>query len=217
MNKKVSCYGGKIKWLDYSECIDKEIMRWILDDSAGRYRSAEEIVEIISSDDYFDLNRLQQSIELELKDFETSEENIEIRMCDYLKDNYDKFLMFVTNVHPTRRVLEELARRILKRLDIMDLTINSSKDEIQPPMPPENMFTIYPSVLKAFAFSDRIYNLPVALWGVELPLLMGIKPELDEFVEKNKKNEEKYSMTLQLDFKQYMLLSVRVLQAAIHV
>lgn len=217
MKNKVSFYGGKISWLDNSVCIDKEIIAWILDDSSGRFMTAEEIVEIISSDDYFNLDKLKQAVELELKEFEIREKNVDIKMCDFLKENYNKFLMFVTNVHPTRRVLEELARRILRRLRIMDMSIECSKDEIQPPMPSENIFTIYPSVLKAFGFSERTYNLHIALWGVELPLLLGIEPELDEFVEKNKKNDKKYSMTIQMNFKQYMLFSIRVLQAAIHV
>lgn len=79
MSNKVSFYGGKIGWLDGSKCIDREILKLILDDLGGDYRTAEEIVEIISADDYFKQNELVQAIESELEDFKIYEKILNLR------------------------------------------------------------------------------------------------------------------------------------------
>ena len=180
-------------------------------------KSSEEMVELISREDYFNRETLKQNIEAELRDFELREESIEIKMGDFLRQNYDKFLMFVTDMHPTRRVLEEFARRILKRLCISDMEIECGREEIQPPMPKDMAFVIYPSVLKAFDFPEKIYKMRVNLQGNELPVLMGVDRELDRIIEQNKNSDKTYSMTLNLDFQNYMMISVRVLQAAMHI
>ena len=216
MHNKVPFFRNKIHWLDSSVCIDKEVIQLILDNSSGEFKTAEEIADLISKNDYFKQDEIKYFIEAELNAFEKQEKNVDIKMCDYLKDNYDKFLMFVTNVHPTKKVLEEFARRILRSLNIMDMTIMCEDGEIQRPMPPDNKFVIYPSVLKKFSFSDQNYSVVVELQGEELLILNNIKPELDLFIEENKNNNTKHRMTLQLNFRQYMLLSIRYLQAVLH-
>ncbi len=217
MRDKVGFFRGKITWLDDAASVDKEILRLMLEDlGGGCYRTVEEIVQTISADDYYQQNELRKNIESELNNFEIREENVELKMCDYLRENYDKYLMFVTNVHPTRRVLEELAKRILKRLYIVDLKIAGNKDEIQYPMPSGNRFVIYPSVLKAFHFPEIEYVLTVELQGEELLFLKGIETVLDKFIEDHRNDGRKHKKTLNLNFRQYMLFSARVIQAAIH-
>ena len=46
---------------------------------------------------------------------------------------------------------------------------------------------------------------------------MGVDRELDRIIEQNKNSDKTYSMTLNLDFQNYMMISVRVLQAAMHI
>ncbi len=214
-HNEIDIYRGKIEWSGGINCIEKEVTKLICE--GAEIKSSEEIVELISREDYFNRETLKQNIEAELRDFELREESIEIKMGDFLRQNYDKFLMFVTDMHPTRRVLEEFARRILKRLCISDMEIECGREEIQSPMPKDMAFVIYPSVLKAFDFPEKIYKMRVNLQGNELPVLMGVDRELDRIIEQNKNSDKTYSMTLNLDFQNYMMISVRVLQAAMHI
>lgn len=180
--------------------------------------SCEEIVSRIASDDYFNIDDLNRNIESELDKFKEREESLDIKMCDYLKDNYSKYCLFATANHPTREILLEFSRRILTQLGITDMNILCEDDEIQAPMAKNLYFVIYPSVLKALGLPERRYILHVKFRGCELAVLKGIDDELDQFInEKMNDRQELFEIKIVLTFEKYMTVYVRMLQSMLHI
>lgn len=201
------------KVFNTSRFIDHEVLKLIIDGY-----SCEEIVDRISSADYFDSYELNENIELELKKFASREENLEIKMCDYLKENYNKICLFATANHPTRTTMIEFARRILRKLEITDMDILCEDDEILTPMPKNFYFVIYPSVLKAYGFPERRYAFHVKFQGCELAVLKGIDSELDAFIEEKITDQQGlYEININLDFEKYMTVYVRIIQSLLHI
>ena len=193
--------------------IDHEVIELII-----KGYSCDEIVRRISAGDYFDLEDLNRSIESELEKFTKREETLDIKMCDYLKDNYSKYCLFATANHPTKEMLLELSRRILTKLGISDLNILCEDDEIQAPMAKNLYFVIYPSVLKALGLPERRYTLHVKFRGCELAVLKGIDDELDHFInEKIIYQQELFEIKILLTFEKYMTVYVRMLQSVLHI
>ncbi len=143
-----------------NRCIETEVLRLMI-----QGKSDEEIVREISCDDYYSEEFLYHNAEKELAEYKEREESIDIKLWDFLVDNYNKFLMFATPNHPTRDVLLELTRRILKALQITDMDILCDNNEIQAPCPQWLYTPMYPSVLKAFGFRDRKYYFSSKLRG----------------------------------------------------
>lgn len=208
---RVDLLGEKV--FNTGKFIDHEVLKLITKGYSG-----EEIVSRISSDDYFDQQQLSENIELELERFAQREENIEIKMCDYLRDNYNKKCLFATANHPTTTTMLEFARRILNELGIADMDISCEEGEIQEPMTKGFYFVTYPSVLRAYDFKERRYVLHVRFRGCELIILKGLDAELDQFIE-GKTNDQQgvYDINISLDFEKYMTAYVRILQSVLHV
>ena len=201
------------RMFDFYHMPDIEALELII-----RGMSDEEIIEEISKENYYSLHMLQSAAEVELEEFRRRESETDIKMADFLAENYDKFLMFATVNHPTKDVLLEFARRILKKLEIDDMDIVCEESEIQKPCPQSLYQVIYPSVLRAFGFHEMQYQLLANLHGQELPILSGINKELDIFIEENRNKNNEYKLNIQaLNFKEYMLVYLRVLRLAIAV
>ena len=210
-------YGGKIDWWKgkfptFGGYTDREVLKLIIEGKEDR-----EILEEISSLEYYSLKSLKREIEDELERFQLRETSIDIKMADYLKDNYNKFLMFVTVNHPTKTVLIEFARRILNKLDIGDSDVPYDENEI-PCQMPNIIFAIYPSVLYQLNLRERKIPFEAKLNAEELILLKGIDKDLDQFICKKKKKENNiFHVNLMLDFKEYMEIYIRTLRSAIHI
>ena len=160
---------------------------------------------------------MKREIEDELERFQLRETSIDIKMADYLKDNYNKFLMFVTVNHPTKTVLIEFARRILNKLDIGYSDVPYDENEI-PCQMPNIIFAIYPSVLYQLNLRERKIPFEAKLNAEELILLNGIDKDLDQFICENEKKENNiFHVNLMLDFKEYMEIYIRTLRSAIHI
>lgn len=210
-------YGGEIdlwkgKFGSFGGYTDQEVLKLIC-----MGKENEEILENISSVDYYSAEKVRSEIELELERFESREASVEIKMTDYLKEKYDVFSIFATVNHPTRNVLLELARRILERLEIYNIDIPYDESEI-PQQMSNVFFPIYPSVSKILGLCERNYPFEAKICNDELLLLTGVDEDLDKFIaENNEKENEMFNVKLLLDFKKYMMIYIRVLRAAIHI
>ncbi len=195
------------KLIDATEYTDINVLKMVADDM-----SDEEIIECISSVSYYGKDEVVQRIQKELLDFKQREQDAEVRMADYLEENYDKFLMFATANHPTRKVLIELSRRILKALEIDSGEINCPNDEIQAPMPKNWRHLIYPSVLFHLNINRKIkYVFGGCFSEKELAVIM-------EDIETSKVQEVEegwYQAIAEVDFETYMRIYIRCLRASL--
>lgn len=180
-------------------------------------KTDEDIIREISREDYYSEEFLHSNVKEELMQYKMREESIDIKMYDFLVDNYDKFLMFATPNHPTKDVLLELTRRILRKLGITDMYILCDDNEVQAPCPKLLYYPIYPSVLRAFGLRDRKYYFRAKLQGKQLLFLSGVNFEVDKILKEDTNFEHKeYKFSLMLDFSKYMLVYIRILRSILH-
>lgn len=107
------------------------------------------IKEILSDKDLYDINFLDAYVANQLSDFKNREMDCDIKMFDFIQDNYNRTVCFHSFNHPKYFILKELAMRILKFLNITpeiyeeeEITIDMFNQE-QP---------IYPSIHNYFNF-----------------------------------------------------------------
>lgn len=110
--------------------------------------------------------------------------------------------------------MKELTRRILRKLEISDLEIECSEEEIQEPMPSDWRYLIYPSVPKSLGIDrDLKYRFWAILTGEELKII----PEKD--IGKAQilpiENGNQYAVKITGDFETYMRMYIHCLQAAL--
>lgn len=173
----------------------------------------DEIVKNIKRPDYYEKEEIINRIEKELENLKFKEENIDIKMWDYLNENYSKDVLFATSNHPIKEVMKEFTRRILKSLNIEDLEISCSDDEIQEPMPKEWKYLVYPCVLKNLGIKRDIeYSFRAFLTEEEKKIIEGINKA--EIVQEQHCGALTY-YEIKCDFDTYMRIYVRCLRASL--
>ncbi len=80
-------------------------------------RTVAEILSIIKKDDFIPPIEIREKVELSLKEMEKREESADVKIVDYLKENYTVRQLFYSTNHPCFEVLAEYAKRILKFID----------------------------------------------------------------------------------------------------
>lgn len=197
---------NKYKILGSTKYSDKNVLKMI-----AQGKNDDEIIAAIEEPDFYRKEELYENIESELNEFAVRENGIDIKMCDYIRENYQKIITFVTFNHPTRDVLMELTRRILKKLGIEQLNINCPDDEIQYPMPQNWRYLIYPSVLRELGIERNIeYSFRAIFTEEELKLLEGM-----EKVNIVQRAKGLYEVEVLGGFDVYMKMYVRCVRAAI--
>lgn len=107
-------------------------------------KSVKQIVEELNQDALFDKKELQERHELSISELKIREGRCDIKISDYLEENYKSKCLFYSPSHPTNECLVELVYRIMKFfeyeeevLDYLDVIEN---DRVE--------MYIYPSVKK---------------------------------------------------------------------
>lgn len=201
----INFFHGKL--LDATEYMDINILKMIIDDKTDG-----DILNEVTSQSFYNRGELIASIQKELDDFKLREATIDIKMGDYVADNYNKYLLFATSNHPTRLVLMELSRRILAALDFKDCEILCSQDEIQEPMPKNWRYLVYSSVLHCLGMErDLEYNFKAVLNLKEIALI----PDDIRITEARQLADNTFHITVSGDFLTYMRIYVRCVRAAL--
>ena len=77
-----------------------------------------EIKDEIENGDAFTEEFIKESFDLELKKLKAREKHCDIKISDFIEENYKKTLLFYEPYHPTSKILFEKGRRILEILKI---------------------------------------------------------------------------------------------------
>lgn len=144
-------------------------------------KSAEEIKQIILSDNFYDEERCIKFFENELALLEKEEADCNVKIADYIRKNAKQKITHFSFTHPIPEIMLELARRLLRELGIesncLDKYINQNFLWLD-----SNEEIIYPSVLKALDLKQEIYiNRKVKPGQM---LFHGEKLSNEEYVEK---------------------------------
>lgn len=111
-------------------------------------KGVEEICNILKSTNFYNKSYISQNFDKNISLLEERDKKFNVKVVDYIKDNYDKFLTYYDVAHPTNIVLKEIGRRILKLLELyspndydkIELSTIANRDA--------NQIPIYPSVAK---------------------------------------------------------------------
>lgn len=125
--------------------------------TGGGY-TVEEIIQIVKLDNLFTDNFLSWIIEYRIEQLNKRESECDIRMMDYIEDNYLKEQLFYSRNHPINKVLKEESIRILQHINSeWDITIEH--EETIPSLSINQEF-IYPSVAQKLKldFDKKYYS-----------------------------------------------------------
>ena len=185
---------------------DKNVVKAVLD---GMDDSS--ILDMIGDEEFFSKDELRDNIILEIQDFEKREGSYDVRMSDFLLQNFDRSKLFSTKNHPLAVVMKEFARRICLLLEC-GFEDNGSDDNVcLAPMDDRERYPIYPSVFKLWGDnSDNVYNLRGLFQPNEMFFVDGIK--IDE--EHKEENGFIYINTW-LSFRDLMTVYIRMIRSAL--
>lgn len=119
-----------------------------IDSMIEQNKSVKEIINLLKSESFYSKNYILEHFDKNLSLLKERDKKFELKIVDYIENNYNRFLTYYDVAHPTNIVLKEIGRRILKLLDLyspddydkIELDEITNLDYAQIP--------IYPSVAK---------------------------------------------------------------------
>lgn len=116
----------------------------IIQDFCEMGKSTEWILERVKKEDLFSETEIQNNLDETIQELRRREEKCDIKILDWILENYQKQYLFYSPNHPTNMCFKELVRRILQYLGYQNLIIETEgimKSDII-------KCCIYPSVYK---------------------------------------------------------------------
>lgn len=167
---------AQIKYM-FSSRMDKFITQMI-----QKGLSKEEIRRSVLSENFLDTSFIMKHRDTSFKVLELAEQNCDIKIADYIKENYAKEILFYSVVHPTENVMIEIANRILMHLGFKkDLRTNYTPDEIPYIWNHAGIQVVYPCVAAAYGITHIVRNRVFMFWNTELTL----EQFIDEYIAMN--------------------------------
>lgn len=104
-------YDGDLHWpFSYAEnYLDELILKGLSDD---------EIYEMVMKDDFIDENSIKRNLKLAYKSIQISEETSDIKILDFIKENFTKCMLYRDGLHYQNLMYFEIARRLADRLGL---------------------------------------------------------------------------------------------------
>lgn len=122
---------------------DSNINRLVLEG-----KTTNEIVNILSADDFYTEKEVKRHLNLSLKLIDIAERDIDIKMADYIRENYRRDVIYQNYIHANKCIIWEYVRRLLKEIDVS----SEEADELERKAPLHSHqggdVPIYPSVAK---------------------------------------------------------------------
>ena len=156
---------------------DKNVREMALSGQFGK----DEIVEILSADDYYSKEVIDKILKSDFEEMEKREATCDVKIADFIKENYAKRILFHSCNHPTHFLMREVSERVIRFLGIEDTSFDdewlvrkkwSLKGQDLP---------IYPSVAKVMGLNiaNRVYFCNQAVF----PFPVDFKEWLETFYE----------------------------------
>ena len=80
----------------------------------------EEIIHEIQKEDLLSEQEIKANFDLYMSKIQEREKLWDIKIYDFIIDNYKKYLLFYDSGHPTNIIIKEIVRQILNRFDIYE-------------------------------------------------------------------------------------------------
>jgi len=89
-----------------------------IDKLINEKKSVTEIISILKEDNIYTKKQVMDNLNYQIESLIQRQEGCDIKIVDYIEQNYTKKRLFDDLYHPTNFLLKEFARRILKQLNI---------------------------------------------------------------------------------------------------
>lgn len=148
--------------LDYGHSIyrraDLNINRMILEGMSDK-----EIIERVSSIDFYSDSRIRRHEKLALQMVDASENGYDVKIGDYIRDNYRSCKLYQNSFHPNKSIIWEYIRRLLLKLNITIEEVDMLEKESPEHIHQGGDVPIYPCVAKGlgldFISEDTKYEI----------------------------------------------------------
>lgn len=148
----------------------------VLDELILKGLNDDEIYEEVMREDFIDKSVIQKNLKLAYKSIQISESTADIKILDYIKENFTDHMLYRDGLHYQNDLYFELARRVAKylNLDVID-EINSQELEAEKTGKQYHAFTeipVLPCVAKAlgldFITDDTLWRVRFTEKGQEI-------------------------------------------------
>ncbi len=116
-------------------------------------KDVEEIVSLLTSDDFYTKEEIDRHIEMMLRVTEYQENECDIKIASYIKDNYQKRMLFRDMTHMQTDLVWEMITRIMEYLGMDTTEIKEMREDENSPVNQMHInhcteIPVYPSVAK---------------------------------------------------------------------
>ncbi|WP_022765823.1 WcbI family polysaccharide biosynthesis putative acetyltransferase [Butyrivibrio sp. XPD2006] len=110
--------------------------------------STADIIKVLSSEDFYSEQQVLRKVKTTFHISELGEEGMDVKIVEYIKDNYQREMLYQNYVHPNRPIIWKLIEGILNCIGITDSSLSAC--ELSAPYHPHQSgdVPIYPSVVK---------------------------------------------------------------------
>lgn len=112
-------------------------------------KSTKEIVDTLSSEDYYSDKQVKRSFQYAMKLIQIAEKDVDIKIADFILENFRKQMLYQNFIHPNKCVIYEYIRRLLHAIDISTAEVDELEQEAPVHEHQSGDVPIYPSVIKA--------------------------------------------------------------------
>ncbi len=112
-------------------------------------KSLEEITNSILSVDFIKRDKVEIFLQHSFMILQEDEKHCDIKIADYIRENYKNELLYYSWSHPATKVLVEIVKRICKKFNITDIDFEKYYDDDFFRMDYSGEELVYPSVCRA--------------------------------------------------------------------
>lgn len=110
--------------------------------------STEKIMKVLSSDEYYSENEVKKNFRITMRSIDIAERRVDVRIGDFIKETYNKKMLYQNYTHPTKYILWEYVRRLLQVIGIPDKDTWTLEEKCPRVIHEGGDVPIYPSVAK---------------------------------------------------------------------
>ncbi len=122
---------------------DQNINKMILEG-----KTSKQIVECLSSDEFYSREQVDKHFRVTLKLIDIAEQSVEIKISDFIRENYRKVMLYQNAIHPNKIIICEYIRRLFKAIGVSTHEIESFESQWPLHIHQSGDVPIYPSVVK---------------------------------------------------------------------
>lgn len=126
-------------------------------------KPAKEIVETLSSDGFYSEEEVKRNYKMALKLVDIAERAVNVKIADFIRENYQRGMLYQNAFHPNKCIIWEYVRRLLREIEISDEDVEKLEEGSPLHIHQSGDVPIYPSVAKClhlhFVNKDTRYEI----------------------------------------------------------